>query len=117
MPLSKKRNAERMRRLRASHKNGGTALLSKALLRKMRTLGIETGRYLAALPVSLDDYRALERTLTAKVARVEWQSGGIKMLQEQVTRDAARLTQLEGDLARLEAMIDSLLAERMEERT
>lgn len=101
-----------MRAYRAKKKAGGTALLSKALRRRLGRSGISPERYLTSLPVSLEDYRALERTLTAKVARVEWQSSGIAKLQQEMAIEKQRTTQLEGDLARLEVMLDSLLAER-----
>ena len=79
MPLSKKRDAARKKeeyRLAKEAKlkslrGQGTALLSKALLRKLSRSGIDPARYLTTVPVSLDDYRDLERRLEAKTQRVE----------------------------------------------
>ncbi|MDP2661819.1 MAG: hypothetical protein Q8R28_13910 [Dehalococcoidia bacterium] len=121
MPLSKKRDAARKRAEYAARKKGGTALVSKALVRKLARLGIKPERYLGAVPVSLDDYRDLERRLQAKMERVEWQSGGIRMLREENARlqallatqpamqdpwreHSTRIAQMEFDLARLEAV-------------
>lgn len=91
MPLSKKRDAERKKIERAKRKKGQTVLLFKAQVREMHRLGVEPSRYLRRVPVSLDDYRDLERRLQAKAARVQWQSGGIKMLHDQIATLTARL--------------------------
>lgn len=111
MPLSRAKQAAWMKAYRAKKKAGGAALLPKALARKLHRLGISPAHYLTTAPVSLDDYRALERRLEAKVQRVEWQSSGIAKLQEQNTIQDQRITQLEADQARLELMMDSMLRE------
>ena len=102
-----------MRAHRAKKKAGGTVLLPKAFVRRLNAQGITPLRYLGVVPVSLDDYRAQQRLLDAKIARVEWQSSGIQKLQAQVEGHSERIMLLEGDLARLEAMMDSVI---MEER-
>ena len=111
MPLSKKRDAARRRLERAAKKVAGTALMPQAMVRKLRRLGVNPTRYLTAAPVSLDGYRDLERRLEAKIARVEWQSSGIQKLQGEVAAHSERIMQLEGDLARLEALCDTLIRE------
>lgn len=70
------------------------ALLPKSLVRRLHKQGINVTRWAAARPVSLDDYRELQRELDAKAARVEWQSGGIRMLHEQAAVLQARLDTL-----------------------
>ena len=122
LPLSKKRDKERkaaQRAEKAAKKAGGAALLPKALVKRMRLLGVDPHKYLTAAPVSLDDYKALERRLEAKVMRVEWQSGGIRMLHDEIATLKAqietmgamqdlelkqRVAQLEADLALHEAV-------------
>ena len=111
MPYSKEKQAARMRAYRASKKAHGTALLPKALVRRLHRAGIQVSRYLTASPVSLGDYQDLERRLEAKVQRVEWQSSGIQRLQERIDTVEQVNIQLQVDLARLELMMDSMLWE------
>lgn len=118
MPISKKRNAERMRKARAAGKARGAALLPKSMVRELARLGVRPERWLRGRPVSLGDYRGLQRRLEAKEARVEWQSSGIRMLHQEIARlkallatqpamqdtaIAARVTQLEAEQALHEA--------------
>ena len=102
MSLSRQRNRERMRAIRGSKKAQGTVMLPKALIRKLRATGIDPSRYLTVLPVSLADYRDLERRLEMKIQRVEWQSSGIATLRAEVETLKAN------DLER-QAQIDLLL--------
>ena len=104
--MSKKRNKARMKAMRAKAKKGGTALMPKALVRRLYAQGIDPTRYLATVPVSLDDYRALERTLDARTQRVEWQSGGIRMLR-------GELETLKATIATMPAMQDSEVLQRL----
>ena len=83
MPLGKAANAARMRAYRASKRAGGTILLSRSEVRRLHKLGVSPAGFLRGARVSLDEYRDLQRQLEAKVLRVQWQSGGIKMLQEE----------------------------------
>ena len=117
MSLSKardrERNGPRMREVRATKKAerakakaGGTALLPKAMVRRLQRLGVDPGRYLTMAPVSLGDYHALERAYAARTARVEWQSGGIRGLQ-------AEITTLKALVATLPAMQDDGVRQRL----
>lgn len=108
MPLSKKRNTGRMRAARAAKKKSRTALLSKALARRLHRLGVSPSRYFAGNPVSLNDYHALELRYKAKEQRVEWQSSRIAALM----METARLSAL---LAMQPAMQDRELAQRVAE--
>lgn len=112
MPLSKERMRERKRQERAAKKEGKTTVLPKSLVRLMRAQGIDPTKHVAQ--VSMEEYRDLKRTLDAKTARVEWQSGGIARLQTEL----ANLQYLKGqnftqelvmkhemEIARLEAML------------
>lgn len=94
MPLSKKRDRERKKRERALKREGGTMLLPSATVRRLRRQGLNITRALASLPVTMDDYHALERRLAAKAARVEWQSSGIRILRDQVATLEARIATL-----------------------
>ena len=95
-----------MRAIRAQKRTGGSALLSRALVKRMHRLGVNPERYLTAAPVSLGDYRDLERRLAAKVRRVEWQSSGIKGLQDE-------LATLKALLATQPAMQDTEILKRI----
>ena len=106
MPLSKKRDAERKRQSRAAAKARSTALLPKSLARKLSMLGLRPERWLRGRPVSLDDYRDLERRYEAKAAHVEWQKGGIRMLHEEIAT-------LRALLATQPAMQELSLAQRI----
>lgn len=106
MPLSKKRDRERKKIERAKKKAGSTALLPKALVRRLHRLGVSPARYVQRVPVSLDDYRNLERKLDAKTQRVEWQSGGIRQMHQEIAR-------LRAVLATQAAMGDMVLAQRI----
>lgn len=118
MPLSRAKNRERMRALRASEKESGTVILPKRVVKALKAVGVDPGRYKLSPDVTLAAYRDLERTLAAKVARVEWQSGGIKVLHDDVatlkatletltahlqTSESQRITQLEANQALHEA--------------
>ena len=59
-----------------------TTILPKSLVRLLQAKGIDPTKYVSE--VSLSDYRDLKRQLEAKIARVEWQSGGIRGLQEEI---------------------------------
>lgn len=106
MPISKKRNAERMRKARAAAKTRGARLLPKSMVRELARLGVRPERWLRGRPVSLDDYRGLQRRLEAKEKRVEWQSGGIAMLHQEIAR-------LRALLATQPAMQDSAVMARV----
>lgn len=106
MPISKARNAARMRDYRAQKKASGTALMPRALVRKLHRLGVNPARYLRVGSVSLDDYRDLKKGYDAKVARVEWQSSGMRMLHE-------RIATLEARLATQPAMEDTEIMRRL----
>ena len=86
MPLSKSRDRERKRRAVEVKRPQGLALLSRALIRSLRAHGISPERYISAVPVSLDSYRALQRRLEAKEQRVQWQSSGIRVLQQELAQ-------------------------------
>lgn len=88
MPYSKADKAE-YNRVYYAKKHGKalevkTVLLPKSMVRELQKKGINVTRWLTARPVSLDDHRDLERELEAKKQRVEWQSSGIKGLQEEI---------------------------------
>lgn len=87
-----------MRAYRARKKVGGLALLPKSLVRRLGKQGITVRRYLSVRPVSLDDYGDLKRRLEAKEARVEWQSGGIKELRDEIATLTAKLGMLQVQL-------------------
>ena len=106
MPLSKSRDRERKRRAVEVKRPQGLALLSRALIRSLRAHGISPERYISAVPVSLDSYRALQRRLEAKEQRVQWQSSGIRVLQQE-------LAQLRARLATLPAMQDTETLQRI----
>lgn len=76
---------------------GHTLMLSKRVARSLRAAGIDPMR-LGLVAVSVSDYRALERTLAAKVARIEWQSGGIKMLHEEIATLKATMETMRSQL-------------------
>ena len=98
MPLSKAENRERMRVVRAAKREGGTVLLPAAEVRRLRRQGLNITRALLAPAVTLDDYRDLGRRLEAKAARVEWQSGGIRTLRDEIATWQARYATLEASL-------------------
>lgn len=85
-------------------------------------MGVNPERYVTTAPVSLDDYRALERLLAAKVQRVEWQSGGIRLLHGEIatlkallaTQPAMQEKALEERVLRLET--DQVLREALDDR-
>lgn len=107
MPLSKARNRERMRiemrRVRALKREGGTVLLPSATVRRLRRQGLTITRALVMPKPTLEDYRDLERRQEAKAARVKWQSGGIRMLREQIATMEARVAVLQQRVTLLEA--------------
>lgn len=84
MPLSKARDRERKRLDRVRKRVAGTALLSKAEVRRLHRLGVSPARYLTGRRVTLDEYRDLQRQLDAKVQRIQWQSSGIRTLHEEI---------------------------------
>ena len=115
MPLSKKRNRERMRALRRKQHDN---TISKRDVRALQAAGLDVEEVVGepeSKKVSGRVVNAIIRTLEAKRSRVEWQSGGIKMLHNDIAtltaeRDmllaqlqgdttAQRLTQLEADAA------------------
>ena len=67
---------------------------------------IDPERYMTVAPVSLDDHRDLQRRYEAKAARVEWQSGAIAMLHEEIRTVQAML-------ATMPAMQDTEILKRL----
>ena len=119
MPLSKKRNRERMRLKRGS-KASEPVVLPRRLVRALRAAGIDPEKVSASPAVSEEAFKDLLRTLDAKEQRIAWQSSGIKLLHSDVATlkatvsmlqvqlqqgDGSRLTQLEADLALLTAQL------------
>ena len=98
MPLSRARDRDRKRAAAALKKEGGTALLASSDVRRLRRQGINIVKRFLAPAVTLDDYRDLGRRLDAKAARVEWQSGGIKALRDELATWQARYATLEASL-------------------
>lgn len=78
-----KRRAEKQAKLKAL-KEQGLSLLPKRTVKRLAMQGIDVVRYLRLPMVSRAEYDDLIRTLKAKQARIEMQSGGIKTLQEEV---------------------------------
>lgn len=130
MPWGKAKQAAWMRAYRARKRAGGTVLLSKAEVRRLRRLGVSPGRYLTGQRVTLDEYRDLQRQLDAKVQRIQWQSSGIRLLHDEIATllatievmksvtqsdtNALRITALEAEMAVLQAdAIDAPTAEEM----
>ena len=123
MPLSKKRNRERMKALRRRQRPN---TISKRDARALQAAGLDVEEVVGESPsekVSGRVVNAIIRTLEAKRSRVEWQSGGIRglhddvatlkatvsMLQFQLQQgDGSRITQLEADLALLTAQLRRL---------
>ena len=108
MPLSKARKKAydaAHRRARHPH-SGGTVLMPKAVVRRLRRLGISPSRYLTTAPVGLEEHWAVKRELAARSQRVEWQSGGIRMLR-------AEIATLKALLATLPAMQDTEIKQRL----
>ena len=84
MPLSKKRDRERKRR-DAKAKRPNT--ISKRDVRALKAAGVAVEDVVGEPPsekVSGRVVNAIVRRLEAKRARVEWQSGGIKMLHNEI---------------------------------
>ena len=106
MPYSKRKQAAWMRAYRAKKKMAGTVLMPKAFVRRLAAQGTTPMRYLGAIPVSLDDYRAQGRLLEAKNARVEWQSSGIRMLHQKTAA-------LEGTISMMRTMDNSQEKQRI----
>ena len=118
MPLSKARDKQRKR----AERSGKAALLPRAEARRLKALGVDPGAYQRRLGrpgPSLEDYRALERAMDAKAARVQWQSGGIAMLRREVAVLAAvnetlrEALRLDAPATALAARITLLEAERV----
>ena len=113
MPLSRARDRARKQASVAQAKTGGLALVPKALAKRLSKAGIDICRYITAVPVSLDDYRDLERRLAAKAARVEWQSSAIARLHALLAAQPAmqdeaiqvRLARLETEVALTSAVL------------
>lgn len=80
-----------MRVLRASRKEAGPVILPKRVVRYLRTAGINPARLGIAQAVSMSKYRDLDGTLDAKIQRIEWQSGGIKMLHDEIATLKAKM--------------------------
>ena len=107
MPLSKKRNRERMRLKRGS-KTSRVVVLPRRLVRALRAAGIDPEKVSASPAVSEEAFKDMQRTLDAKEQRIAWQSGGIKLLHGDVAQHKDRINRLEVSQAIMEQRVAAL---------